>query len=206
MIGVEPKHTFKFLVIGPSGVGKTSLLKRLIDDDFNSSGTSTIGVAYLSAVMEIDGQPIKLQFWDTAGQEKFRAVTKSYFRNAVGVCLVYDITDRGSFDDLGFWLNDVHALCDPNAAIILIGNKLDLAGQRVVTTGEAQTFAGNHQLMFLETSARDGDNVLEAFRRAAQVAYERAEAGKLQSIGSPKKNGASITSVKSGRTGKGCPC
>ena len=89
MIGVEYKHNFKFIVIGSSGVGKTSLLKRLIDDQFSPENTSTIGVECLSTVMEIDGQPIKLQIWDTAGQEKFRSIAKSYFRHAVGVILVY---------------------------------------------------------------------------------------------------------------------
>ena len=181
MIGVEYRHNFKFIVIGSSGVGKTSLLKRLIDDQFSPENTSTIGVEYLSTVMEIDGQPIKLQIWDTVGQEKFRSIAKSYFRHAVGVILVYDITDRKSFDDLSFWLNDVHALCDPNAAVTLIGNKLDMASQRSVTTAEAQAFATSHQLTYLETSAKGGDNVNEAFHRATKMVYERAESGQLAS-------------------------
>ncbi|KAH0794898.1 small GTP-binding protein [Histomonas meleagridis] len=181
MIGVEYKHSFKFIVIGSSGVGKTSILKRLIDDQFSAENVSTIGVEYMSTVLEIDGQPIKLQIWDTAGQEKFRSIAKSYFRHAVGVILVYDITDRKSFDNLSLWLNDVHALCDPNAAITMIGNKLDLSSQRVVSLSEAQTFAASHQLTYIETSARGGDNVTEAFNRAAKLVYDRAETGKLSS-------------------------
>ncbi|KAH0795519.1 small GTP-binding protein [Histomonas meleagridis] len=179
MIGVEYKHNFKFIVIGSSGVGKTSILKRLIDDEFSTENVSTIGVEYMSTVLEIDGQPVKLQIWDTAGQEKFRSIAKSYFRHSVGVILVYDITDRKSFDELSLWLNDVHALCDPNAAITMIGNKLDLASQRVVSTSEAQSFATTHQLTYIETSARGGDNVTEAFNRAAKMVFDRAEAGKL---------------------------
>jgi small GTP-binding protein len=205
MIGVEFRHNFKFLVIGPSGVGKTSLLRRLIDDEFSPSFTPTIGCEYLSTMMEIDGQPVKLQIWDTAGQERFRAIAKSYFRHAVGVLLVYDITDRASFDDLLFWLNDVHALSDPNAVITLIGNKLDLAGQRAVTTSEAQTFASNHQMTYLETSAKGGDNVNEAFRRVAQSVYELAETGKLSSIG-PSKSSGVVVSHGGGKRGKGCNC
>lgn len=202
MIAVEFKHTFKFIVIGSSGVGKTSLLKRLIDDTFSSDNTSTIGVEYLSTVIEIDGQPIKLQIWDTAGQEKFRSIAKSYFRHAVGVILVYDITDRKSFDDLSFWLNDVHSLCDPNAAITLIGNKLDMASQRAVTTAEAQAFAQNHQLTYLETSARGGDNVNEAFHRATKTVYERAESGLLSS-----KTAQSQQDVASNSgSNSGCKC
>jgi small GTP-binding protein len=179
MIGLEYRHSFKFIVIGSSGVGKTCLLKRHIDDQFSGEEVSTIGAEYVSKIEEIDGQPIRLQIWDTAGQEKFRSIAKSYFRNAVGVILVYDITDRRSFDDLSTWLNDVHQFCDPNAAVTLIGNKLDLAAQRAVTSGEAQLFATNHQLPYIEASARDGENVAEAFQRAAKTVYERAEAGML---------------------------
>lgn len=203
MIGVEYKHNFKFIVIGSSGVGKTSLLKRLIDDKFSPENASTIGVEYLTTVIEVDGQPIKLQIWDTAGQEKFRSIAKSYFRHAVGVILVYDMTDRKSFDDLSYWLNDVHSLCDPNAAVTLIGNKLDLASTRAVTTAEAQAFATHHQLLYLETSARAGDNVTEAFHRATKTVYERAESGQLSS-----RTASSGTGVTAGPStnGNGCNC
>jgi small GTP-binding protein len=179
MIGLEYKHSFKFIVIGTSGVGKTCLLKRLIEGHFSGQDVPTIGAEYLSKIEEIDGQPIRLQIWDTAGQEKFRAIAKSYFRHAVGVILVYDITDRRSFDDLNSWLTEVHQLCDPNAAVTLIGNKLDLEEQRAVTNAEAQLFATNHQLTYIEASALAGDNVVEAFQRAAKTVYEKAETGLL---------------------------
>jgi small GTP-binding protein len=179
MIGLEYRHSFKFIVIGSSGVGKTCLLKRHVEDQFSGEEFSTIGAEYVSKIEEIDGQPIRLQIWDTAGQEKFRSIAKSYFRNAVGVIMVYDITDRRSFDDLSAWLNDVHQFCDPNAAVTLIGNKLDLGDQRAVTSAEAQLFATNHQLTYIEASALDGANVSEAFQRASKTVYERAEAGML---------------------------
>lgn len=198
MISVEYKHNFKFIVIGSSGVGKTSILKRLIDDQFSPDNVSTIGVEYMSTVVEIDGQAVKLQIWDTAGQEKFRSIAKSYFRHAVGVVLVYDITDRKSFDDLSLWLNDVHSLCDPNASIIMIGNKLDMSSQRAVSTSEAQSFATNHQLSYIETSARGGDNVVEAFNRAAKMVYDRAEAGLLSSKTTPS------TTITENNSSSGC--
>jgi small GTP-binding protein len=179
MSSLHYKHSFKFIVIGSSGVGKTCLLKRLIDDQFSEDEVATIGAEYVSTMEEIDGQPIKLQIWDTAGQEKFRSIAKSYFRHAIGVILVYDISDRRSFDELSSWLNDVHQFCDPNAAITLIGNKSDLAEKRAVTNAEAQLFATNHQLTYLEASALDGANVSEAFHRAAKIVYERAESGLL---------------------------
>jgi small GTP-binding protein len=199
MIGVEYKHSFKFIVIGSSGVGKTSLLQRLIDGQFSADGSPTIGVEYLSTVLEIDDQPIKLQIWDTAGQEKFRSIAKSYFRHAVGVILVYDITDRKSFDDLSSWLNDVHQFSDPNASIALIGNKLDRAAERAVTTAEAQLFASSHQLTYLETSALGGDNVNEAFHRAAKAVYEKAEGGLLMT-----RTVTSGPSIQAGGGGSSC--
>lgn len=198
MIGVDYKYNFKFIVIGMSGVGKSSLLTRLIDGAFNQEIQSTIGVQYLSTVMDIDGNPVKLQIWDTAGQEKFRSISKSYYRHAVGVILVYDMTDRKSFDELSYWLNDVHTLCDPNAAITLVGNKLDLASSRSVTTSEATEFANNHQLTYLETSAKGGDNVQEAFYRAAKLVYDKAEKGQLQA----KTSNASPKAA----SGNGCAC
>jgi small GTP-binding protein len=201
MIGVDSKHNFKFIVIGASGVGKTSLLKRFIDDQFIADTPSTIGVEYLATVIEVDGKPIKLQIWDTAGQEKFRSIVKSYFRHVVGVILVFDISSRKTFEDLSLWLNDVHQLCDPNAVVTLIGNKLDLASLRAVTTSDAQIFASNHQLTYLETSARGGDNVVEAFHRATHEVYQRAEAG-LLSVKTAANTGETDESSKD----SGCGC
>ncbi|EAY18161.1 small GTP-binding protein, putative [Trichomonas vaginalis G3] len=198
-MSVDYKYNFKFIVIGSSGVGKTSLLSRLIDGTFNTENQSTIGVEYLSTVIEVDGNPVKLQIWDTAGQEKFRSIAKSYFRHAVGVIMVYDITDRKSFDDLAFWLNDVHTLCDPNASVTLIGNKLDMASSRAVTTSEATSFANTHQLLYLETSARGGDNVQEAFYRATKSVYERAENGQITAK-------TSTTSQAKQNNDGGCGC
>lgn len=159
--------SFKFIIIGSSGVGKTAILKRLVEDTFSSDSQSTIGVEFDSTVIEVDGQQVKLQIWDTAGQERFRSIAKAYYRNAVGVILVFDITERKTFDELSSWLNDVHTLCDPNAVIQLIGNKADLASQRAVTLTEAEAFASHQHMQYLETSAKGGDNVREAFVRVA---------------------------------------
>jgi small GTP-binding protein len=141
MIGVEPIHTFKFIVIGSMDVGKTSLLKRLIDDDFSAETSPTVGVHYMSTSLEIDGHPIKLQLWDTAGQEKFRSIAKSYFRHAVGVVLVFAIDDRRSFDDLSFWLNDVHQLCQ--TTVRLLSGKCEQTFHPMVT---AYVMIGNYLL------------------------------------------------------------
>jgi small GTP-binding protein len=169
-----PVASFKFIIIGSSGVGKTALLKRLTEDTFSVDSQSTIGVEFDSTLVDIDGQTVKLQIWDTAGQERFRSIAKAYFRNAVGVLLVFDITERKTFDDVNMWLNDVHSLCDPTAFVLLVGNKGDLASKRVITLAEAEQYAQNHQLIYLETSAMDGTNVRDAFLRVATQIYKRA--------------------------------
>ena len=164
---MNPTISYKFIVIGSSGVGKTAILKRLVEDTFTEESQSTIGVEFDSTIIPIDDKKVKLQIWDTAGQERFRSIAKAYYRNAVGVVLVFDITERKSFDELSTWLNDVHTLCDPNAVIQLIGNKCDLTEERVVTLTEAENFAQQHHMQYLETSAKAGDNVRETFVRVA---------------------------------------
>ena len=162
--------SLKFIIIGSSGVGKTALLKRLVEDSFNDESQSTIGVEFDSTIIQVDDRQVKLQIWDTAGQERFRSIAKAYFRNAVGVLLVYDITERKTFDDLSTWLNDVRALCDPNVVVQMIGNKADMTNSRVVSLTEAENFSEHHQISYLETSAKGGNNVKEAFiRTAAQI-------------------------------------
>ena len=158
---------YKFIVIGSSGVGKTAILTRLVDHVFTGESQSTIGVEFIATSINVEGSVFRLQIWDTAGQERFRAIAKAYFRSAIGVMLVFDLTDRKSFDDLNGWLNDVHAHCDPNVVVTLIGNKSDLENSRKVSESEARAFADLHQLQYLETSALDGSNVELAFQTAA---------------------------------------
>ena len=193
---------YKFIVIGSSGVGKTAILKRLVDDVFTGESQSTIGVEFLATSIDVDGNNVKLQIWDTAGQERFRSIAKAYFRSAIGVILVFDLTDRKSFEDLSQWLSDVHSLCDPNAVVTLIGNKSDLVDQRNVSNVEAESFAQLHQLTYLETSALGGENIQEAFQRTAAAVYRRALAS--GETGATTNNNKQIDMSKT--TNKGCAC
>lgn len=189
------QYSYKFIIIGSSGVGKTAIMKRLVENTFSADSQSTIGVEFDSTSIDVDGQNIKLQIWDTAGQERFRSIAKAYFRNAVGVILVFDITERKTFDDVNMWLNDVHTLCDPSAVVILVGNKSDLSSSRVVTLTEAENFASHHQLTYIETSARVGDNVRDAFTRVATTIYRKdtkttpLPSGPMQATGNSQKEG-----------------
>lgn len=193
---------FKFIVIGSSGVGKTAVLKRLVDDVFTGESQSTIGVEFLATSVDVDGTSVKLQIWDTAGQERFRSIAKAYFRSAIGVILVFDLTDRKSYEDLTGWLNDIHTLCDPNAVVTLIGNKSDLKEQRAITSTEAESFAQLHQLTYLETSALGGSNINEAFQRTAATVYRKSllNAGDKK----PSDNGQNIAAKS--EDGGNCKC
>jgi small GTP-binding protein len=191
------KGNHKFIVIGSSGVGKTAILKRLVDNTFTGESQTTIGVEYVAATVPVDGVPIKLQIWDTAGQERFRSIAKAYFRAAVGVMLVFDLTDRKSFEDLTQWLTDVHSLCDPNAVVTLIGNKSDEVDKRVTTATEAQNFAQSHELTYLETSAKGGNNIQEAFEKAAAAVHRKHAAPQ-------EEEGTKVEQLATSKKGKGC--
>lgn len=167
----------------------------------------TIGVEFGSRIVNVGGKSVKLQIWDTAGQERFRSVTRSYYRGAAGALLVYDSTSRDSFNALTNWLNDARTLASPNIVILLVGNKKDLEEARDVTFLEASTFAQengllimtNHEsilindlyiseLIFLETSAKTGENVEEAFLKCSKTILAKIETGELD----PERIGSGI--------------
>ena len=123
--------------------------------------------------IELNGERVKLQIWDTAGQERFRSVTRSYYRGAAGALLVYDITSRESFNCLTNWLTDARTLASPQIVILMVGNKKDLEDEREVTFLEASRFAQENGLMFLETSAKTGQNVEEVFSCSGKELYRQ---------------------------------
>mmetsp|Transcript_13959 Transcript_13959/g.55309 ORF Transcript_13959/g.55309 Transcript_13959/m.55309 type:complete len:175 (-) Transcript_13959:45-569(-) len=128
-------------------------------------------------MVSINDRQIKLQIWDTAGQESFRSITRSYYRGAAGALLVYDITRRETFEHLSSWLEDARQHANPNMTIMLIGNKSDVAHKRQVSREEGEEFAREHGLVFLETSAKTSDNVEEAFINTASVICEKIDDG-----------------------------
>ena len=133
------------------------------DDTYTESYISTIGVDFKIRTIELDGKTIKLQIWDTAGQERFRTITSSYYRGAHGIIIVYDITDRDSFDNVKQWLNEIDRYACENVNKLLVGNKSDLDSKRQVDFDEAKAFADERGIPFLETSAKSATNVEKAF-------------------------------------------
>ena len=156
-------YLFKVLLIGNSGVGKSSLLVRFADDVFNDNFMPTIGVDFKIRTIEVDQKTIKLQIWDTAGQERFKTITSSYYKGAHGIIVTYDITDRDSFSKIQEWMQEVEKHASDNISRILVGNKSDLHEKRQVTTEEGQELADHYCVRFLETSAKDSKNVEQAF-------------------------------------------
>jgi Ras-related protein Rab-2A len=128
-------------------------------------------------MITIDNRQIKLQIWDTAGQESFRSITRSYYRGAAGALLVYDITRRDTFNHLTRWLEEARMNSNSNMAIMLIGNKSDLEHRRAVTTKEGEDFAAENGLIFLETSAKTAANVEQAFIKTAEKIYDNILSG-----------------------------
>ncbi|KAJ9596863.1 hypothetical protein L9F63_012119 [Diploptera punctata] len=179
---------FKFLVIGSAGSGKSCLLHQFIESKFKDESSHTIGVEFGSKIVNVGGKSVKLQIWDTAGQERFRSVTRSYYRGAAGALLVYDITNRETFNSLANWLSDARTLASPNIVILLVGNKRDLDGEREVTFLEASRFAQENELMFLETSAKTGENVEESFLKCSKTILAKIETGELD----PERIGSGI--------------
>merc|ERR1712051_30853 len=187
-------YLFKFLVIGSAGIGKSCLLHQFIEGRFKEDSSHTIGVEFGSKIVLVGGKTVKLQIWDTAGQERFRSVTRSYYRGAAGALLVYDITSRESFNALSNWLTDARTLASPAIVILLVGNKKDLEDEREVTFLEASRFAQENDLVFVETSAKSGENVEEAFLKCSKTILAKIETGELdpERIGSGIQYGESL--------------
>ncbi|XP_048116197.1 ras-related protein Rab-18-B [Alosa alosa] len=160
--------TLKILIIGESGVGKSSLLLRFTDDTFDPELAATIGVDFKVKTIAIDGNRAKLAIWDTAGQERFRTLTPSYYRGAQGVILVYDVTKRDTFTRLENWLNELETYCTRNDLVkMLVGNKID-KDNREVDRNEGLKFARKHSMLFIEASAKTRDGVQCAFEELVE--------------------------------------
>ncbi|XP_029652212.1 ras-related protein Rab-37-like isoform X1 [Octopus sinensis] len=159
----------KVMLLGDSGVGKTCLLVQFKDGTFLSgSFISTVGIDFRNKVVDIDGTKIKLQIWDTAGQERFRSVTNAYYRDAHALLLLYDVTNKTSFDNIRAWLTEINEYAQEDVVIMLLGNKADMSGDKIVRREDGERLARDHNVAFMETSAKTGMNVDLAFMAIAR--------------------------------------
>ncbi|XP_031572209.1 ras-related protein Rab-35-like [Actinia tenebrosa] len=178
-------HLFKLLIIGDSGVGKSSLLLRFADNMFSGSYITTIGVDFKIRTITIDGEKVKLQIWDTAGQERFRTITSTYYRGTHGVIVVYDVTSADTFVNVKRWLHEIDQNCD-DVTRILVGNKNDCPERKVVETQDAQKFGEQMNIQVFETSAKENINVEEIFNAITKMVLKQKKEQQAKQSDQPK--------------------
>ena len=163
----------KVILIGDSGVGKTNIMSKFLKNQFLENSKATVGVEFGSKLFIHENHKIKAQIWDTAGQEKYKAITGAYYKGSKGALVIYDITRKDTFANIEKWVNDLKTTGDPKITIIIIGNKNDLADKRQVTKEEGEEKAKSFGCAFLETSAFSGDNIDKAFDIMVKEIYEK---------------------------------
>lgn len=194
----------KILLIGDSGVGKSCLLVRFVDDKFNPSFITTIGIDFKIKTVDINGKKIKLQLWDTAGQERFRTITTAYYRGAMGIILVYDVTDERTFSNIRQWFKTVNEHANDDAQLLLVGNKSDM-DTRTVTYEQGEALAKELGIPFIESSAKNDENVNEIFFTLAKLIQEKIDNDKLAGgSGSGKESNININSGNNATSKAGC--
>lgn len=161
----EYDHVLKVLLIGDSGVGKTALLAQFVDEVYSPNFISTIGVDFKIKTMTVNGKYIKVSLWDTAGQDRFRTITSSYYRSANGIIVCFDVTDPTSFKNVTSWMNEIDRHASPDVYKILVGTKADLIVNRLVDYTTAKEFADRMGIGYMETSSKERINVNELFNK-----------------------------------------
>ena len=170
-------YLFKYIIIGDSAVGKSNILLRYIHDKFNEDFQSTIGVEFGAKNLKIEDKIYRIQILDTAGQETFRSITRAYYKNSVCACVVYDITNRNSFQNIKSWIEDCRKQSPKTVFLVLIGNKVDLENRREVSYEEGSIYAQKNGMLFFETSAKTGKNIEEIFIKSSNEIAKKIESG-----------------------------
>ncbi len=190
---------FKIVLIGDTSVGKTNILSKYLTDEFDPESKATVGVEFGTKNFKIENNIVKVQIWDTAGQERYRSITNAYYKGAKGALLVYDITNKKSFDNLDKWISDLKTNGDEKISIVLLGNKSDLESQRVISTEEGKNKAELFKFAFMETSALNGSNIEKAFDELIKEVYkDNHELFEKQAKVEMKDKGIDLEQGKSG--------
>eukprot|EP00826_Nyctotherus_ovalis_P060015 TRINITY_DN8392_c0_g1_i15.p2 TRINITY_DN8392_c0_g1~~TRINITY_DN8392_c0_g1_i15.p2 ORF type:complete len:202 (+),score=72.18 TRINITY_DN8392_c0_g1_i15:260-865(+) len=165
-------YLIKLILIGDSGVGKTCFLMRFAEDTFITNYISTIGIDFKVKPVKVDGKMIKLQIWDTAGQDRFRTITQTYYKGAMGVILAYDCTDEASFNNVKNWVKQLETHANPEIVKVLVGNKSDCTDKKV-SAAKGKELAKEYGMTFFETSAKDNININEVFYYLAKAVKDK---------------------------------
>ena len=172
----KKSYEFKVILIGSISVGKTSILSRYITNEFQSEYKCTIKTEFKTKIVNINNMSqAKLNIWDTCGDEKFRAITRQYYNDAHGILLVYDITNRESFDSIINWQNEIRNNAPADSVLFLIANKTDLNKERVVTELEGKKKAEELGMLFIEVSAKNGDNIILLFENISEAMMQNIQ-------------------------------
>jgi len=185
-------RNFKVVLLGEGSVGKTSLLLRYVRNEFNEDHITTIQASFLSKKLTVEDTRVNLAIWDTAGQEKFHALGPIYYRDANGALLVYDITDRDSFDRVQNWVKELRKMLGDNIVLIIAGNKADLERRRVVSLEEAEQYAASVGAKHLSTSAKQNKGVAELFLHMTKELLKADKAQSGSDKGVPKSDGSTL--------------
>lgn len=177
-------YLIKYIIIGNSGVGKSNITMRFLYQKFWDNYVPTIGVEYGTKNIIIDDVNYRIQIWDTAGQENYRSITRSYYTNSSCAFIVYDVTNKNSFKDIQDWINDCRKYSKNSILYVLIGNKIDLDNERIITYEEGEKYAKNNGMLFFEVSALTGENIDNCFISSIKNISERIKKG-LYNLANP---------------------
>ena len=173
-------YTIKYIIVGDSSVGKSNLLLRYSKNIFDPGHTATLGIEFANKKLVYNNINYLIQIWDTAGQENFRSVTRAYYKASACAMIVYDISNRKSFQNIENWIKDCVNLAPKTVLLVLIGNKTDLEEKREVSYEEGEKFAEENNLLFFETSAKDGNNIQEIFLESTTTLVDKIENGEIK--------------------------
>lgn len=200
----DRKNIYKILLIGDSRVGKTSFLSRFSGKEFKEKMISTIGCDYFSKEMVIEkDNPRLIELWDTAGQEKFNALTKNMFKGADGILLFYDITDRKTYVSVTKWINDIKKLAQEEVQLVIVGNKHDLEDQREIKSDQGEKISQAYKTSFIETSCYNNYNINEAVELISRKVFEE-RANNLHKDLDPNNDSISLSKTKHKKPNKCC--
>ena len=170
-------YLLKYIIIGDASVGKSNILLKYAHNQFKAEYQLTIGVEFGAKNIKIKDKIYRIQIWDTAGQENFRSITRAYYKNSVCALVVYDITNRQSFENVKAWIEDCKSQSPSTILMVLVGNKIDLDSSRAVSTEEGEDFANMNGMPFFETSAKSGENIDSIFTNTATEICHKIEEG-----------------------------